>query len=87
MKKIVIERHLIIKEVWTVPDVYEMGEDPSLIHGHRNSIRQLDLSPVTYRPLIQGEGPMPAQDGKSKEDAERGYWSRLMHAWKQSLKG
>ena len=85
MKKVVVERHTITKEIWTVPDVYEMGEDPSLVHGHRNSIGQLDLSPVTYRNMIPGEGPEPAQDGKAKEKAERGYWGRALGEWRKYL--
>lgn len=86
MKTIVIEHHLRIKEIWRVPDVYELGEDPSQIHGHRVSRRQLAVSPTIYRDKVEGESPLPA-DPHVLDRAERGYWSRLMAAWKGWLNG
>ncbi|MBD9542202.1 hypothetical protein IB276_22415 [Ensifer sp. ENS04] len=87
MKKIVIERHLLIKEVWTVPDAYELGENPATLHGNRTSIRSADVSPVVYREMIPGEAKEPSLGTREHDRAEQGYWSRLMKAWKASLKG
>lgn len=87
MRKIVVERKVIIKEVWMVPEVYELGADPMSEHGHRTSIRQIDLAPTTYRDWVPGESIKPCLGDRPHDRAERGYWSRLMQAWKQSLKG
>lgn len=87
MKKIVVERHVIIKEIWMVPDVYELGTDPMTNHGHRTSMRQLEVSPTTYRDMTPGESIQPSLGQRPHDRAELGYWSRLMQAWKQSLKG
>jgi hypothetical protein len=87
MKKIAVERHVIIKEIWTVPDLYELGADPMSEHGNRTSIRQLEVSPTTYRDMVPGESIQPTLGQRPSDRAEIGYWSRLMQAWKQSLKG
>lgn len=87
VKKIVIERHVLIKEIWTVPDAYELGEDPATLHGNRTSIRQTDVSPMIYREMVPGEAKEPSLGDRARQKAEIGYWYRLMHAWKASLKG
>lgn len=37
--------------------------------------------------MIPGEAKEPSLGSREHDRAEQGYWSRLMKAWKASLKG
>lgn len=86
MKQVVIEMNVRVKSIWEVPEDFEMRPfvDPREV-GTRLSTTFSHISPETIRPLREGELITPAPEQSTKENAERGYWGRVMNEWRKSL--
>lgn len=77
--RVVRERTVRIKDIWDIPEAakYEKGAEATLI-----SSREVILGAIIVRPAEPFESDEPSPDPKHQEAADRGYWSRLMKAWR-----
>lgn len=82
--RLIVERRVAIKELWEVSDPWD-PYTPLHLQGQRRSHEYAHLAPVTVRPHREGEDLHPNLDAPKKANAERGYWRRLMRAFKESL--
>ena len=82
--RLVREHTVRIKEIWDVPDDLELDPDykedaPGVTLV---SQRSTEIGAAVLRPADVLEPAEPAPDPKHQEAAERGYWSRLVRAWR-----
>lgn len=82
--RLVRERTVRIKEIFDVPDDLEL--DPEYREDAPGvtliSQRAIEVGAAVLRTATDNEPAYPAPDPKHQEAAERGYWSRLVRAWR-----
>lgn len=81
MKRLIVERQLLVKELWELPEDYDI-EQPLHLQGQRRSLRHIYSSPITIRDYHEGESLEPSVEDRAKERAEIGAWKRVMRLWK-----
>lgn len=81
--RIVRERTLRIKEIWELDEDGEVHPAlPIPSTATLVSTRQAEVGATLLYVTDASEDPWPADDPKHQEAADRGYWSRLMKAWR-----
>lgn len=81
MKLLAVEKQLIVKEVWQLPEDYD-PEQPLHLQGWLISTRSITSSPTVHRAFEPGESLEPSLGDRPEVRASVGYWRRMMRAWK-----
>jgi len=81
MIRLIVEKTLLVKELWQLPEDYDLSE-PLHLQGTLLSRRDIPALPIIHRPYLKDESLEPTLGDRSRENAEIGAWKRLMKLWK-----
>lgn len=81
MKRLTVEKQLLVKELWSLPDDYDL-EQPLHLQGWLLAHRSIPSSPIIIRDYREGESLEPSLEDRAKERAEIGAWRRFVRLMK-----